>query len=55
MGIFNKAVSQTLPVVPKPIVGYFARRYIAVSSVQSIWRLPGCCCTWLLTFYSLVK
>ena len=29
MGLFDRLVSLTLPVVPKPIVGYFSKRYIA--------------------------
>lgn len=29
MNILNKAISHTLPFIPKPIIGYFARPYIA--------------------------
>ena len=29
MGFFDRMVSLTIPVIPKPIVGYFSRRYIA--------------------------
>jgi proline dehydrogenase len=29
MGIINKAISQILPFIPTPIIGYFARPYIA--------------------------
>lgn len=32
MGLFDRLVSLTLPVVPKPIVGYFSRKYIAGST-----------------------
>lgn len=34
MGLFDRLVSLTLPVVPKPIVGYFSRRYIAGESLD---------------------
>ena len=29
MGLFDKIISSTLPVVPQPVVGYFAKPYIA--------------------------
>ena len=29
MGLFDKVISKTLPLVPKPIIGYFSQRYIA--------------------------
>ena len=38
MSLFNKAVSQTLPVVPKTIVGYFAKRYIAGEAIDDAVR-----------------
>ncbi len=51
MSIFNKTVSHTLPYVPKPIIGYFARPYIAgetldaaVATVKNLMR-DGACAT----------
>lgn len=34
MKLFNKTVSYTLPYVPKPIIGYFAKPYIAGESLD---------------------
>ncbi len=34
MNILNKLIVTTIPVVPKPIVGYFSRRYIAGSRIS---------------------
>jgi proline dehydrogenase len=35
MGIFDRAVAELLPFVPKPLVGRFSRPYIAGSTLQS--------------------
>jgi proline dehydrogenase len=35
MGLFDRLVSLTLPVVPKPLVGYFSRRYIAGETAEA--------------------
>lgn len=47
--MLNKAISYTLPVVPKPIVGFFAKDYIAgerlddaVRTVKEIMDEGGC-------------
>lgn len=34
MSLMDRAVSATLPVVPKPIVGYFSKRYIAGAAME---------------------
>jgi len=39
MSLFNCAVSLVLPVVPKPIVRQFSRRYIAGSTTQDAFRV----------------
>ncbi|MBL7191912.1 proline dehydrogenase family protein [bacterium] len=35
MNLLNKAIVTALPLAPKPIVGYFSRRYIAGSKLQN--------------------
>ncbi|RMF59417.1 MAG: proline dehydrogenase [Calditrichaeota bacterium] len=51
MGLFNKAIAHTLPAVPKPIIGIFAKPYIAgerlSDAVDVVKRLmaEGCCAT----------
>ena len=51
MDILNKTISQTLPYVPKPIIGYFAKPYIAGedldAAVATVKRLmsEGACAT----------
>ncbi len=49
MNMLNKAISHTLPFIPKPIVGYFARPYIAgerlddaVATVKRLMKLGAC-------------
>jgi len=39
MGVFDRVVSVSLPAVPKPIVGYFSRRYIAGPTVEDAIRV----------------
>jgi proline dehydrogenase len=39
MSLFDKAISLTLPAVPKPIVGYFSKRYIAGSTRDDAFRV----------------
>jgi proline dehydrogenase len=39
MSLLDKAVSLTLPAVPKPIVGFFSKRYIAGSSREDAFRV----------------
>src|SRR5262245_39415779 len=39
MSWLDRAVALTLPAVPKPIVGYFSRRYIAGSTVEDALRV----------------
>lgn len=39
MSLLDRAVSLALPVVPKPIVGYFSRRYIAGATVEDAFRV----------------
>ena len=39
MSLFDRAVSLTLPLVPKPIVRHFSRRYIAGSSVDEALKV----------------
>jgi len=39
MSLFDRVVSLSLPFVPKPIVGYFSRRYIAGSRVEDALRV----------------
>ena len=39
MSFMDKAVSLALPVVPKPIVGFFSKRYIAGSSTEDAFRV----------------
>jgi len=39
MGLFDRAVSLTLPVVPKPLVRYFSRRYIAGATVDEAFEV----------------
>ena len=38
MDIFNKLIAVTLPLVPKPVVGYFSRRYIAGSRLEDMTK-----------------
>ena len=51
MSLFDSLIRTTLPVTPKPVVGFFARRYVAgptlqdaVATVQRLAR-EGCCAT----------
>jgi proline dehydrogenase len=39
MSLIDKAVSLSLPIVPKPIVGFFSKRYIAGSSTDDAFRV----------------
>ena len=39
MSLLNKAVSLALPAVPKPIVGFFSKRYIAGSTRDEAFRV----------------
>ena len=39
MSVLDRAVSLTLPVVPKPIVRFFSRRYIAGSTMEDAFRV----------------
>jgi len=39
MGLFDRLVSLTLPIVPKPIVGYFSRRYIAGENLDQAFAV----------------
>jgi proline dehydrogenase len=39
MSLLDRAVSLALPAVPKPIVGYFSRRYIAGPTVEDAFRV----------------
>ena len=45
MSIFNKLIVTFLPLVPKPLVGYFSRRYIAgsrlIDVIEEVKRLNG--------------
>ena len=51
MGLINKAIAHTLPAVPKPLMGIFAKPYIAGErlddAVTTVKRLmsEGCCAT----------
>lgn len=51
MNLFNSIIAQTLPIVPKPIVGYFSARYIAGSRWEDALRVvrrlnsQGACAT----------
>ena len=51
MGVVNKAISHILPFVPKPIVGFFSRPYIAGESLEDAVRVvrslmaEGACAT----------
>lgn len=51
MSLLDRAVSLTLPLVPKPVVRYFSRRYIAGSGVEDAFRVvrdlerEGACAT----------
>ncbi|MCZ6775921.1 MAG: proline dehydrogenase family protein [Ignavibacteria bacterium] len=38
MGLFNKLVVATLPAVPKPVVRYFANRYVAGETLEDAVR-----------------
>ena len=38
MGVLDRLVSLTLPLVPKPLVGYFSRKYIAGSAMDDAFR-----------------
>jgi proline dehydrogenase len=39
MGLLDRAVSFTLPAVPKPLVRYFSKRYIAGSKINDAFRV----------------
>jgi proline dehydrogenase len=39
MSLLDRAVSLTLPAVPKPLVRYFSKRYIAGSSIEDAFRV----------------
>jgi proline dehydrogenase len=39
MGLLDRVVSATLPAVPKPLVRYFSRRYIAGTSVEDAFSV----------------
>ncbi|MBN2366553.1 MAG: proline dehydrogenase family protein, partial [Calditrichaeota bacterium] len=39
MGWFNKMIAVTLPYVPKPIVGFFSKQYIAGSKLEDAVRV----------------
>jgi proline dehydrogenase len=39
MSLLDRAVSLALPAVPKPIVGYFSRRYIAGPTMEDAFRV----------------
>ncbi len=39
MGLFDRLVSLTLPIVPKPIVGYFSRRYFAGETADQAFQV----------------
>jgi proline dehydrogenase len=39
MGLLDRTVSFTLPAVPKPLVRYFSKRYIAGSTVEEAFRV----------------
>jgi len=39
MNLFNKLIALTLPFVPKPIVGYFSRHYIAGDQLEDAVKL----------------
>jgi proline dehydrogenase len=39
MSLLDKAISLTLPAVPKPIVGHFSKRYIAGATVEDALRV----------------
>jgi len=41
MSLMNKAVVATLPLVPKPLVRYFANRYIAGDKLEDAVRVTG--------------
>lgn len=51
MSLFNRAVRITLPITPRPLVRFFARRYVAgetlADAVATVTRLSagGCCAT----------
>lgn len=51
MKVVQKAVSRILPIVPKPIVGYFAKNYIAGETIEDAVRVvrnlmeEGACAT----------
>lgn len=51
MSLFNTLIRTTLPVTPKPIIRFFARRYVAggtlADAVTTVHRLQseGCCAT----------
>ena len=36
MSLFSKLVVISLPFVPKPVVGYFSKRYIAGSTIKDV-------------------
>jgi len=38
MSLLDRAISLLLPVVPKPVVGHFSRRYIAGSAMEDAFR-----------------
>lgn len=39
MSVVDRALAMALPAVPKPVVGYFSRRYIAGASVEDAFRV----------------
>ena len=39
MSLLDKTISLTLPAVPKPIVGYFSKRYIAGPARADAFRV----------------
>lgn len=51
MSVLDRAVAFTLPAVPKPIVGYFSKRYIAGPTMEDAFRVvrglesQGACAT----------
>lgn len=51
MSLFNRALRLTLPLTPRPMVGFFARRYVAgdtlADAVATVKKLAtqGCCAT----------
>ena len=41
VGLFNRAIAAAMPVVPRPLVWRFSRRYIAGASLEDAFRTAG--------------